>query len=92
MLDLLAAGLSGPDILEEMPDLEGDDIRACVAYDKRGANQHLRLNAKRTPAARDDCAIESDFAISGRTPPIQKNRWIRRQYQADSRLNPNTTS
>lgn len=32
VLDLLAAGLSVPDILEEMPDLEGDDIRACVAY------------------------------------------------------------
>ena len=32
VLDLLAAGLSVPQILEEMPDLEGDDIRACVAY------------------------------------------------------------
>ena len=32
VLDLLADGLSVPEILEEMPDLEGDDIRACVAY------------------------------------------------------------
>ena len=32
VLDLLAAGLSVPEILEEMPDLEGDDIRACVVY------------------------------------------------------------
>ena len=32
VLDLLAAGLSVPEILEEMPDLEADDIRACVAY------------------------------------------------------------
>jgi uncharacterized protein (DUF433 family) len=32
VFDLLAAGLSAPEILEEMPDLEDDDIRACVAY------------------------------------------------------------
>ena len=32
MLDLLAAGLGVPQILDEMPDLEADDIRACVAY------------------------------------------------------------
>lgn len=35
VLDLLAAGLSGPEILDEMPDLESDDIRACVAYASR---------------------------------------------------------
>jgi uncharacterized protein (DUF433 family) len=32
VLDLLATGLSVPEILDEMPDLEPDDIRACVAY------------------------------------------------------------
>ena len=32
VLDLLAAGLGVPQILDEMPDLEADDIRACVAY------------------------------------------------------------
>lgn len=35
VLDLLAAGLSAPQILDEMPDLETDDIRACVAYASR---------------------------------------------------------
>ena len=32
VLDLLAAGLSTEAILEEMPDLEAEDIRACVLY------------------------------------------------------------
>lgn len=35
VLDLLAAGLSAAEILDEMPDLEADDIRACVAYASR---------------------------------------------------------
>ncbi len=35
VLDLLAAGLSVPQILIEMPDLEADDICACVAYASR---------------------------------------------------------
>jgi len=35
VLDLLASGLSPAQILEEMPDLEEDDIRACAAYAKR---------------------------------------------------------
>lgn len=35
VLDLLAAGLSVPQVLDEMPDLEADDIRACVAYASR---------------------------------------------------------
>jgi uncharacterized protein (DUF433 family) len=35
ILDLLAAGLSSAEILEEMPDLEADDIRASVAYASR---------------------------------------------------------
>ena len=35
VLDLLATGLSSAEILEEMPDLEADDIRAIVAYASR---------------------------------------------------------
>ncbi len=35
VLDLLAAGLEVPQILDEMPDLQADDIRACVAYASR---------------------------------------------------------
>lgn len=35
VLDLLAAGLSVPQIIDEMPDLEADDIRACTAYASR---------------------------------------------------------
>jgi uncharacterized protein (DUF433 family) len=35
VLDLLAAGLSVPQIIDEMPDLVVDDIRACVAYASR---------------------------------------------------------
>ena len=35
VLDLLAAGLSSAEILDEMPDLEADDIRASVAYASR---------------------------------------------------------
>jgi uncharacterized protein (DUF433 family) len=36
VLDLLAAGLSFEQILEEMPDLEREDITASIAYAKRG--------------------------------------------------------
>jgi uncharacterized protein (DUF433 family) len=32
VLDLLAAGLSSQEILEEMPDLEAEDIEAAVRY------------------------------------------------------------
>jgi uncharacterized protein (DUF433 family) len=32
VLDLLSNGLSHAEILEEMPDLEEEDIRACLAY------------------------------------------------------------
>ena len=35
VLDLLAAGLSEAQILNEMPDLETDDIRASIAYASR---------------------------------------------------------
>jgi len=32
VLDLYAAGLTASQILEEMPDLEEDDLKACVSY------------------------------------------------------------
>ncbi len=32
VLDLLAAGMPIPDMLREMPDLEADDISACLKY------------------------------------------------------------
>ena len=35
VLDLFAAGLSAGDILEEMPDLEGDDLQASLLYASR---------------------------------------------------------
>jgi uncharacterized protein (DUF433 family) len=35
VLDLLVAGLSMAQIVEEMPDLEIDDIKACLAYARR---------------------------------------------------------
>ena len=35
VLDLLANGLSPEDIIDELPDLEINDIRACIAYVSR---------------------------------------------------------
>jgi uncharacterized protein (DUF433 family) len=35
VLDLLAAGLSPQQVLEELPDLQADDIRACLRYASR---------------------------------------------------------
>ena len=35
VLDLLAAGLSMDQILQEMPDLEMEDIKAALAYARR---------------------------------------------------------
>lgn len=38
VLDLFAAGLSAEQILEEMPDLEADDLKAALAYAARKLN------------------------------------------------------
>ena len=38
VLDLLAAGLSAEQILEELPDLEMDDIKASLRYASRKLN------------------------------------------------------
>lgn len=38
VLDLLAAGLTPAQIIEELPDLELDDIPACLQYASRRLN------------------------------------------------------
>jgi len=38
VLDLFVAGLSAEEILEEMPDLKRDDIKAALAYASRKLN------------------------------------------------------
>ena len=35
ILDLLAAGMSNEEILEDYPDLENEDIRACLTFASR---------------------------------------------------------
>jgi uncharacterized protein (DUF433 family) len=35
VLDLLASGLSHQQVLEELPDLEPDDIKACLRFASR---------------------------------------------------------
>ena len=35
VLDLLGEGLSPSEILEELPDLEAEDVRACVQFARR---------------------------------------------------------
>ena len=42
VLDLLANGLTSMQVLEELPDLEAEDIRACLQYASRKLN-HLVL-------------------------------------------------
>ncbi|MFB8789655.1 MAG: DUF433 domain-containing protein [Potamolinea sp.] len=38
VLDLFAAGLSAQEILDEMPDLEADDLKAALMYASRKLN------------------------------------------------------
>ena len=38
VLDLFAAGLNAEQILEEMPDLEADDLKAALRYAARNLN------------------------------------------------------
>jgi len=35
VLDLFAAGLTAEKILDELPDLEPDDVKACMIYARR---------------------------------------------------------
>lgn len=41
VLDLFAAGLDAAQILDEMPDLEADDLKACLLYARRRIDHPL---------------------------------------------------
>ncbi len=41
VLDLFAAGLDAAQILDEMPDLEADDLKACLMYARRRMDHPL---------------------------------------------------
>jgi uncharacterized protein (DUF433 family) len=45
VLDLLSHGLSAPQILEELPDLEAADIEACLKYASRKLNHPVLVAA-----------------------------------------------
>jgi len=45
VLELLAAGLTPQQVLEELPDLEPDDIRACLLYAVRQLEQPVARGA-----------------------------------------------
>jgi uncharacterized protein (DUF433 family) len=41
VLDLFAAGLSPEKILDELPDLEPEDLKACLLYARRRVDHPL---------------------------------------------------
>ena len=41
VLDLFASGLDASQILDEMPDLEPDDLKACLAFASRRIDHPL---------------------------------------------------
>ncbi len=45
VLDLLANGLSSQQVLEELPDLEAEDIQACLRYASRKLNHPVLVAA-----------------------------------------------
>ncbi len=45
VLDLLAAGLSPEKVLEELPDLDLQDVQACLQYASRKLNHPVLLPA-----------------------------------------------
>jgi len=45
VLELLAAGLSADQILEEMPDLEAEDIQACLQFAVRRLDHPVLIAA-----------------------------------------------
>lgn len=45
VLDLLANGLTPEQVLEELPDLDADDIRACLRYASRRFDHPVLLAA-----------------------------------------------
>ncbi len=47
VLDLLAAGVGEAEILTDFPDLEPDDLRACLAYAAEEADHPILVSADR---------------------------------------------
>jgi uncharacterized protein (DUF433 family) len=45
VLDLLANGLTAEEVLSELPDLEPDDIKACLQYASRKLNHPVLVAA-----------------------------------------------
>ena len=45
VLDLLANGLTPEEVLSELPDLEPDDIKACLQYASRKLNHPVLVAA-----------------------------------------------
>ena len=45
VLDLLANGLTPSQVLEELPDLEAEDIHACLQYASRKLNHPVLVAA-----------------------------------------------
>lgn len=45
VLDLLANGLTSAQVLAELPDLEAEDIRACLQYASRKLNHPVLVAA-----------------------------------------------
>lgn len=45
VLDLLANGLTQEEVLSELPDLEADDIKACLQYASRKLNHPVLVAA-----------------------------------------------
>jgi uncharacterized protein (DUF433 family) len=45
VLDLLANGLSAEQVVEELPDLEAEDVRACLSYASRRFDHPVLLAA-----------------------------------------------
>jgi len=45
VLDLLGNGLTPEQVLEELPDLEADDIKACLQYTSRKLNHPVLIPA-----------------------------------------------
>jgi uncharacterized protein (DUF433 family) len=45
VLDLLANGLTTQEVLRELPDLEEEDIRACLQYASRKLNHPVLIAA-----------------------------------------------
>jgi uncharacterized protein (DUF433 family) len=45
VLDLLGNGLTAQEVLEELPDLEPEDIKACLQYASRKLNHSVLISA-----------------------------------------------